>query len=120
MEKDDFDESKTIEEILGDLNSNIDHYEAALKVSDRGKQVILKRKPSERFVNNYNKRFLKAFQANMDLQFCTDAYATVTYVCDNWCKDERQEQGSRKDGSVKDLSHKEGSHKYINLQNCQL
>ena len=57
-------------------------------MSDRGKQIVLKRKPNERFVNNYNKRFIACYQANMDLQFCLDSYAVVTYVCDYWSKDE--------------------------------
>ena len=57
-------------------------------MSDRGKQVVLKRRPNECYTNNYNKRFLDAYQANMDLQFCFDAYAVSTYVCDYWSKDE--------------------------------
>ena len=39
-------------------------------------------------VSTTTKRFIRAFQANMDLQFCLDAYAVVTYVCDYWSKDE--------------------------------
>ena len=52
--------------------------------------MVLKRKPSECFINNYNRRFLSTFQSNMDLQFCFDAFAVVTYVCDYWSKDETE------------------------------
>ena len=78
----------SLHKILGNLNINPEKYHEALEMSERGKQVILKRKPNECYVNNYNRRFIRAFQANMDLQFCMDAYAVVTYVCDYWSKDE--------------------------------
>ena len=91
IESEKFDKSQSLESfyaaILKDLTIDKDDYEAALRMSDRGKQVVLKRKPNECFINNYNKRFIGAWQANMDIQFCTDAYAVVTYVCDYWSKD---------------------------------
>merc|ERR1712008_335191 len=47
-----------------------------------GKVVVLKRTLLERNVNNYNKEFLWAWKANMDLQFCYDSFAVVTYITD--------------------------------------
>ena len=44
--------------------------------------IILKRRPDEMWVNNYNPIFLKAWQANMDIQFCMDSYAIITYITD--------------------------------------
>jgi hypothetical protein len=82
------DRSKSLEDILKDICLTSDEYHTALAMSNRDKQAILKRKPNECFINNYNMRFIDAYQANMDLQFCTDAYAVVTYVCDYWSKDE--------------------------------
>ena len=40
------------------------------------------RKPNEMWVNNYNPLFMKAWQANMDIQFCMDSYAIITYITD--------------------------------------
>ena len=88
LENDENDRNRSLEDILKDLGLTSDEYHAALATSDRGKQVVLKRKPNECFINNYNLRFIDVFQANMDLQFCTDAYAVVTYVCDYWSKDD--------------------------------
>ena len=88
LKSDDFNKDLTLEEILKHLDIDGDEYQQALTMSERGKQVVLRRKPNESFINNYNKRFIKIYQANMDLQFCMDPYAVVTYVCDYWSKDE--------------------------------
>ena len=50
-------------------------YQEAISVSERGKTVVLKRSLKDRFVNNYNPMFLKAWNGNMDLQFCHDTFA---------------------------------------------
>ena len=71
-----------LDTFLNDLEINLEDYEDAISTSQKGKVVILKRKLSERFVNNYNDEFLLAWQANMDLQFCYDGYAVITYLTD--------------------------------------
>ena len=53
-----------------------------LLVSERGATVILERQPCEAFVNNYNVNYMYAWQANMDIQVCTDPYAVVSYISD--------------------------------------
>ena len=88
LESEQFSENQTLENILEKIAVDYDDYEDALKISERGKQIVLRRRPNECFINNYNKHFIKAYQANMDLQFCFDPYAVVTYVCDYWMKDE--------------------------------
>ena len=71
-----------LDNFLDDLEINSEDYEDAISTSQKGKVVVLKRKLSERFVNNYNDEFLLAWQANMDLQFCYDGYAVITYLTD--------------------------------------
>ena len=88
IQSEDFDENKDLTQILKDLDISIEKYRKALAISDRGSQVILKRAPNECYINNYNKDFLHSWQANMDIQFCTDVYAVVTYICDYYSKDE--------------------------------
>ena len=69
--------------------SNIDYYHELLQISLSGKTVILKRKVSEVFVNNYNKVFLKHWNANTDIQLCLDSFAVVTYITDYLTKSDR-------------------------------
>ena len=88
LQSKDFNKDLDLDAILNLLKIDPEEYEQALVMSERGKQVVLKRKPSECFINNYNRRFLLSYQANMDIQFCLDSYAVVTYVCDYWSKDE--------------------------------
>ena len=71
-----------LEKFLKDVNISLDDYEEALSTSHRGKIVVLKRTLHERNVNNYNKEFLFAWKANMDIQFCYDGYSVVTYITD--------------------------------------
>ena len=69
--------------------TDIDYYHELLQISVSGKTVILKRKVSEVFVNNYNKVFLKHWNANTDIQLCLDSFAVVTYITDYLTKSDR-------------------------------
>ena len=42
----------------------------------------MKRTLKERNVNNYNKEWMKAWRRNLDILFCYDSYAVVTYITD--------------------------------------
>ena len=61
-------ENSSLDEILNHLKISSDDYHNALTISERGKTVVLKRKPNEMWVNNYNPHFMKAWTANMDIQ----------------------------------------------------
>ena len=78
-----------LDTFLNELEIDTDDYEAALSTSHKGKVVVLKRTLLERNVNNYNKEFLTAWRANMDIQFCYDSYAVVTYLTDYITKVDR-------------------------------
>ena len=67
-----------LDTLLKELGITMEDYEEALKNSERGAQVILKRKPCEAFVNNYNAEYLLAWKANIDVQLCLDTYAVVS------------------------------------------
>ena len=41
---------------------------------------MLKRKPNELRINNYNPPCLKAWRANMDIQFVLDVYGCAMYI----------------------------------------
>ena len=72
----------SLDRFLEELEIDLEAYEKALRISERGKVVILKRTLKERNVNNYNKEFMLAWRANLDIQFCYDGYAVVTYLTD--------------------------------------
>ena len=61
----------------------------ALHTLKRGNTVVLKRQPTEMNINNYNPVILKAWKANMDIQYILDAYASVMYVTSCMMKSER-------------------------------
>ena len=42
--------------------------------------IFLKREPNELRINNYNPACLKAWRANMDIQFVLDVYACAMYI----------------------------------------
>ena len=51
--------------------------------------LFLKRKPSEIRINIYNTNLLKAWQANMDIQYVLDPYACATYILSYITKEQR-------------------------------
>ena len=74
--------NNSLDHFLEELGIDIESYEEALGVSERGKVVVLQRTLKERNVNNYNKEFMLAWRANLDIQFCYDGFAIVTYITD--------------------------------------
>ena len=75
-----------LDKFLTSLSISTQEYHAALRISERGKTIILKRALNERKVNNYNPHFLMVWNANMDIQFSLDSYAIVTYITDYMTK----------------------------------
>ena len=53
--------------------------------------VILKRDPSSIWVNGYNKNLLDAWNANMDIQYVTNAYQCIRYILSYISKKEAEE-----------------------------
>lgn len=64
-------------------------YQSALQTSTKGPVVVLKRSPKDCFVNNYNPTCLRAWNANLDIQFVLNAYACVMYVASYIMKTEK-------------------------------
>ena len=65
----------------------LDNYTKALSISKCGQSVILKRQPCEQ--NCYSPAILKAWQANMDIQYMINAYACVMYIASYVLKAEK-------------------------------
>ena len=66
----------------------IEEYENALAVSDIGYRLILERDVDEIFVNNYNEEWIINWDGNIDIAFCFDFFAVITYISDYYGKDD--------------------------------
>ena len=82
-------ESQTLDSILDKAHISTDTYINALKVSHRGRSVILKCDPSDVNINGCNHEILCLWGANIDFQFVLDEYSTVMYICSYMMKSEK-------------------------------
>lgn len=87
-EKDGYD--MTYEEFLSNVaQMSEDDYIKCICSSLKTPKVFLKRKPSEIRVNLYNRDILKAWAANIDIQFILDPYACAMYIVSYMSKSQR-------------------------------
>jgi len=57
-------------------------------LSKTGSAIIVKREPSDIWMNAFNPAILNAWRANVDIQYIVDAYSAVMYVCSYVMKSE--------------------------------
>ena len=65
-------------------------YEEAHKIVTARQSVILKRDPSEIWVNQYNPHLLRCWDANMDIRFVLDPFSCIVYIISYISKAERE------------------------------
>ncbi|CAG2202192.1 unnamed protein product [Mytilus edulis] len=80
----------SLNHLLKDSNISHQEYKSALELSKRGKLIIYKRNQTEIQINSYNKHLLRAWEANLDVQYCLDPYACIAYMVAYITKDERE------------------------------
>ena len=80
---------ETMDEVLTHACVSEEDYINALKITKRGRSVILKRDPGDAFTNGYNFSILLLWGANIDFQFILDEYSMVMYICAYVMKSER-------------------------------
>ena len=73
-------EDITFEQLLINLKITEQNYYLAIQSSLGSPTMLLKRKPNELRVNNYNSACLSAWRANMDIQFVVDVYTCAVYI----------------------------------------
>ena len=83
-------EDMTLDEFYRKIETTEEEYEDLIRISKRGKVLILQREVKERFVNNYNQEMLTAWDANLDLQIVVDPYAVISYIASYMNKEETQ------------------------------
>ena len=92
LDKLDGDSEVTIDTLLDRVNIDEESYMEALKwfKTKKGQPAImLKRETSEIFINNYNQVLMKAWEANLDVQFVTSVLTCVFYVASYVSKPEK-------------------------------
>ena len=78
-EKEGFD--MTFEQFLSDvIEMNEDNYIKCIRTSLKASKVFLKRRPKDIRVNLYSETVLRAWKANIDIQFVLDPYACAMYI----------------------------------------
>ena len=92
--------------LFEDLNITQKEFEDANNVIAKRDDVILKRNPQDSWVNQYNPSLLRAWNANMDIQYVCNEFACVAYVISYISKSEKemgmllaQTQAEMKDGN---------------------
>ena len=113
-----------LQEVLDRAHVTLDDYTKSLSISKCGQSVILKRKPSEQSVNYYSPAVLKAWEANMDIQYVVNAYACVMYIASYVLKAEKgmgkllkQAAQNLEQGNTRQQLNKLGS---VFLTNCEV
>ena len=68
LEDPELDDDMSFDDYLSKIGVTDEEYHDAISIMEKGFQLILKRSIKERFVNNFNPEWLKAWNANIDVQ----------------------------------------------------
>ncbi|KAK6168643.1 hypothetical protein SNE40_019835 [Patella caerulea] len=80
----------SIDELYNDLGMTQELFQKACEVLSKKNNVILKRNPKDVWINPYNPNLLRAWDANMDIQYVFDAYSCIVYIVSYISKSERE------------------------------
>ncbi|XP_073688497.1 uncharacterized protein [Garra rufa] len=80
----------SLESLFNSVGINQELFEMAYRCTNNNTHIVLKRQLDEVWVNQYNKFSLKCWNANMDIQYVTDAYACIVYIISYISKSERE------------------------------
>ena len=85
-----FEDNKCFKSYLKEEKRNAKlRYLNALSAAVQGSaMVVLKRKVKDVFINAFNKKIMRLFKANHDIQICIDHYAAAQYICGYLTKNE--------------------------------
>ncbi|XP_077367827.1 uncharacterized protein LOC144011878 [Festucalex cinctus] len=76
----DADVPQDLPELLKRANMTMDNYKDSVNNLTTGMVVMLKRAPTESWINAYNPHLLRAWNANMDIQYVLDDVACLMYM----------------------------------------
>jgi hypothetical protein len=81
--------SLSLDEFLQKLELTIDVYILSIRYSLQRDTIFLKRSPSDIRINSYNVDLLKAWRANLDIQYVLDPYSCAVYILSYITKGQR-------------------------------
>ena len=79
---------KRIQELCKHAKVSYEDYIKALSTSKMGYAVVLQRDIDEIYVNSYNPEWIRAWNANIDVQIALDFFSIITYIADYYSKDD--------------------------------
>ncbi|VDI54287.1 Hypothetical predicted protein [Mytilus galloprovincialis] len=74
------DENLDVSEIFKKIGLTQESFETYYRFITNRNTVVLKRQPNEIYTNQYNPHLLRAWDANMDIQYILDAFSCVVYI----------------------------------------
>ncbi|KAI5614793.1 hypothetical protein C0J50_11103, partial [Silurus asotus] len=81
---------ENLPELLKRCNLSMQCYMKYAQALSTGNVVMLKRSPKECWVNGYNRDLLRAWNANMDIQYILDPFCCVLYILSYISKSEHE------------------------------
>ena len=69
---------------------NFEEFQEAMRVVAKKASVVLKRNQEDVFINNYNPDLLRAWNANIDVQYVLDPYSCIMYIISYIAKSENE------------------------------
>ena len=79
---------KRIQELCKHAKVTYQDYIKALSTSKMGYAVVLQRDIDEIYVNSYNTEWIRAWNANIDVQIALDFFSIITYIADYYSKND--------------------------------
>ncbi|XP_071169456.1 uncharacterized protein [Mytilus edulis] len=74
------DDNLDVSEIFKKIGLTQESFETYYRFITNRNTVVLKRQPNEIYTNQYNPHLLRAWDANMDIQYILDAFSCVVYI----------------------------------------
>ena len=79
-----------IKMVLKEAKVTFEDYMTTLRTTRKGYSIVLARDIDEISINNFNTEWIRAWNANIDIQICLDYHAVVTYITDYYSKCETE------------------------------
>ncbi|KAK6165196.1 hypothetical protein SNE40_023581 [Patella caerulea] len=80
----------SIEDLYTDLDITQELFVKACEKLTKKNNLVLKRDPKDVWINQYNPDLLRAWNANLDIQYVFDAYSCIVYIVSYISKSERE------------------------------
>ncbi|KAL0198839.1 hypothetical protein M9458_007379, partial [Cirrhinus mrigala] len=95
---------ETIAQLLNQVNMTYEEYEKHIEALSTSSLIVMERRPQDCWVNGYNPMLLRAWNANMDIQFILNPYSCIMYMLSYISKAEH-EMSDYLRRVIKDSSH---------------